>query len=68
LGARISAIQLYTTARLPIEPWIASLDDTEMAAFASNVRARLPADLAIECFGRSGELSIPDSGTAEWPR
>jgi len=67
-GARISAIQLYTTARLPIEPWIASLDDTEMAAFASNVRARLPADLAIECFGRSGELSIPDSGTAEWPR
>jgi histidinol dehydrogenase len=67
-GAHISAIQLYTTARPPAEPWVASIDDKEMAMLASIVRRLLPSDIRLECFGRSGELSIPNSGPDQWPR
>ncbi len=67
-GARINAIQLYTTARPPAEPWIASIDDIEMAMLASIVRRCLPSEIRLECFGRSGELSIPNSGQEQWPK
>jgi len=54
--ARIGAIQLYTVARPPAEPWIAGLDDAELLTIAGRVRAALPAGIGVECFGRTGHI------------
>jgi wyosine [tRNA(Phe)-imidazoG37] synthetase (radical SAM superfamily) len=53
-GARIVAVQLYTVARPPAEPWPASLDDAQMRAFAESVRASVLPEIAVEWFGRTG--------------
>jgi len=53
---RIAAIQLYTVARPPAEPWIEGLDDAQMRAIAGRVRAALPRGIEVECFGRTGSL------------
>jgi len=55
-GARIIAVQLYTVARPPAEPWPESLDDARMRALAERVRAALPPEIGVECFGRAGYI------------
>jgi histidinol dehydrogenase len=55
-GAQISAVQLYTVARPPAEPWIAGLDDAELRLIAGRVRTALPEGIEVECFGRTGYI------------
>lgn len=58
-GARIRAVQLYTVARRPAEPWIAGVEDARMRAYAATIRAALSRDIAnivIECYGQAGCL------------
>lgn len=58
-GARIRAVQLYTVARRPAEPWILGVEDARMRACAASIRAALSrdiADIAIECYGQTGCL------------
>jgi hypothetical protein len=41
-GGQLKTLQLYTIARRPAEPFVSPLDDAELDAIATRVRARVP--------------------------
>jgi len=46
-GGRIKALQLYTIARDPAEPYVSAISDTELDAIAAFVRARVPVEVRV---------------------
>lgn len=57
-GGKLEAIQLYTLARTPAEPWPRALADEEMCAIAFEVTNLIGSSIRIECFGSKGELTF----------
>jgi wyosine [tRNA(Phe)-imidazoG37] synthetase (radical SAM superfamily) len=57
VGARISAVQLYTLARPSPEDSCEALSDRELLRYASILRTRAP--LTVRAFGARGELELP---------
>lgn len=53
-GGRIKAIQLYTIARRPAEPWVAPLEDAALDAIATMVGRRLPVPVEV-FYGVTGQ-------------
>ncbi len=62
-GGQIEAIQLYTVARRPREPWIAALSDAAMVEQSRRLRAALALEMrgetgiSLECYGEHRELA-----------
>jgi len=46
-GGRLSALQVYTIARVPAERYVTPLGDAELDALAARVRARVPVPVEI---------------------
>ncbi|MDH7483466.1 MAG: hypothetical protein QHH01_02440, partial [Spirochaetales bacterium] len=61
-GARLRAIQLYTLARPPIEPWVEGLEDATLRQLGHALAGQVP-DLPISCYGRYQELEIEPAGS-----
>ncbi|MDP2790215.1 MAG: hypothetical protein Q8O15_00485 [Rectinemataceae bacterium] len=53
-GARIEAIQVYTLARTPSEPWVRPLSDEVVAKFINIVKGSLHKRIPVAGFGEQG--------------
>ncbi|MCX7776309.1 MAG: hypothetical protein N2067_09460 [Spirochaetaceae bacterium] len=61
-GAQLKAIQLYTLARPPVEPWVEGLEDAAMRQLGHALADQVP-DLQISCYGRYQELEMRQAGS-----
>lgn len=61
-GAQLKAIQLYTLARPPVEPWVEGLEDATMRQLGRALADQVP-DLQISCYGRYQELEMEPAGS-----
>lgn len=52
-GCRIKAVQLYTVARQPLEPYVTKVSDDTLSRMADRLNRRAPG-LAVQWFGASG--------------
>ncbi len=53
-GARIEAIQVYTLARTPSEPWVAPLSDEVIAKFINIIKGSLHKRIPVAGYGERG--------------
>jgi wyosine [tRNA(Phe)-imidazoG37] synthetase (radical SAM superfamily) len=52
-GCRIKAVQLYTVARQPLEPYVSAMDDAALSRLADQLSQQVPG-LTVQWFGASG--------------
>jgi wyosine [tRNA(Phe)-imidazoG37] synthetase (radical SAM superfamily) len=52
-GCRIKAVQLYTVARQPLEPYVTAMDDGALSQLADRLSREMP-ELTVRWYGASG--------------